>query len=228
MLEIDESLRETEPDCISGSKQHDLMLRTPAERDLSMIVSLAINPALMKNLCHSPLPISIEAAHVWLADAKANKADATRTFMLTSMTGETYGVAWLDHANENNAELELGIVLRQSYWSQNIATRAVQAMADFAYSNPTKTNKTIQYVTARCRVSCPRSRRLMEKCGFQYAGTGMARSSHYRGMIPIDRFKLDRGIWTALRRWSPTRTSIAPSEPDLPEQLAKDELRGAA
>lgn len=228
MLEIDESLRETEPDCISGSKQHDLMLRTPAQHDLGMIVSLAGNPGLVKNLCHSPLPVTVDEAKIWLNDLKANDQRTLDCFMLSSMTGETYGVAWLEQTDETRAERELGIILRQSCWGQNIATRAVQAMVDFAFSNPTTHDKSIRYLSARCRVSCPKSRRLMEKCGFQYAGTGMARSSHYRGMIPIDRFKLDRGIWTALRHWS-----LAGSTPTAPETHPRDTveddlLKGAA
>lgn len=228
MLEIDENLRETEPDCISGSKQHDLMLRTPAQRDLGVIVSLATNAALIKNLCHSPLPASIGEAKTWLADLKVRNKATTHYFMLTSMIGEIYGVAWLDPADATDTELELGVILHQTHWGQNIATHAVQAMADFAFSNPTTTDKTVRHVTAHCRVSCARSRRVMEKCGFQYSGTGMARSSHYRGMIPVDRFKLDHGIWTALRHWNPNRTSIVPPESDLPEQLEGDKLRGAA
>jgi hypothetical protein len=41
----------------------------------------------------------------------------------------------------------------------------------------------------------------MEKCGFQYAGQGMGPSLFLRGMVPVDRFRLERRVWQSLKEW---------------------------
>ena len=55
---------------------------------------------------------------------------------------------------------------------------------------------------AGARVTNPASRRVLEKCGFQWTGVGLCRIRALNSSAPIDRFRLDRGLWTALRRWS--------------------------
>jgi RimJ/RimL family protein N-acetyltransferase len=212
MLEIDESLKQTEPDCREGLGTPNLILRAPKEQDLAYLVATATNPTLNKNLCTQWLPVSMDAAKDWLYSMKtaATAKTATRkheTFVITDMKGCYCGVAALDVTAEKNKarEAELSVIVKQSIWGRGIATLAIQTLVDFAFSNPDQTPEQskarIDTITVRCRVSCPRSRRITEKCGFQYCGTGMAHSPFYRGMIPVDRFHLDRGIWTALRHW---------------------------
>ena len=54
---------------------------------------------------------------------------------------------------------------------------------------------------AGSRVTNPASRRVLEKCGFQWTGVGLYRISSIKSSAPIDRFRLERGIWTALKGW---------------------------
>ena len=52
---------------------------------------------------------------------------------------------------------------------------------------------------AGARVSNPASRRVLEKCGFQWTGVGLYRIRALKSSAPIDRFRLDRGLWARTR-----------------------------
>ncbi|ODN72583.1 hypothetical protein A6302_00075 [Methylobrevis pamukkalensis] len=49
------------------------------------------------------------------------------------------------------------------------------------------------------------SRRVIEKCGFQFTGQDLSPSAYFRTVVAIDRFSLDRRTWESLRRWQPVR-----------------------
>jgi hypothetical protein len=42
---------------------------------------------------------------------------------------------------------------------------------------------------------------VLEKCGFQWTGVGLYRINSIKSSAPIDRFRLERGIWSALKTW---------------------------
>jgi RimJ/RimL family protein N-acetyltransferase len=50
---------------------------------------------------------------------------------------------------------------------------------------------------AGARVTNPASRRVLEKCGFQWTGVGLYRIRALASSAPVDRFRLDRGLWAA-------------------------------
>ena len=52
-----------------------------------------------------------------------------------------------------------------------------------------------------CRVINPASRRVIHKCGFQYAGQGMIHSLA-AGQVAVERYSLDRKTWVSLRSWA--------------------------
>jgi RimJ/RimL family protein N-acetyltransferase len=51
------------------------------------------------------------------------------------------------------------------------------------------------------RVSNPASRRVLEKCGFQWSGVVLLRIHAIASSAPVDRFRLDRGLWASLKSW---------------------------
>jgi len=58
---------------------------------------------------------------------------------------------------------------------------------------------------AGARVTNPASRRVLEKCGFQWTGVGLYRIEALASSAPIDRFRLERRIWASLKSWGPMR-----------------------
>jgi RimJ/RimL family protein N-acetyltransferase len=59
----------------------------------------------------------------------------------------------------------------------------------------------LEILLGGARVSNPASRRVMEKCGFQWTGVGLYRIRALRSSAPVDRFRLDRGLWASLKSW---------------------------
>ena len=56
-------------------------------------------------------------------------------------------------------------------------------------------------IAASCRVTNPASRRVLEKCGFQWTGVGLLRVRSLEASTPVDQFRLERRTWASLRAW---------------------------
>jgi len=54
-------------------------------------------------------------------------------------------------------------------------------------------------------VSNPASRRVLEKCGFQWTGVIPTRIRAIASAAPVDRFRLDRRLWASLKSWGSAR-----------------------
>jgi RimJ/RimL family protein N-acetyltransferase len=91
---------------------------------------------------------------------------------------------------------EVGCWIGESRRGVGYTTEAAQALIDRAFADTTVTMLWCVH-----RVMNAEARRVIEKCGFQFRETGMARSPNTRGAIPVDRFALDRRNWVALHRW---------------------------
>jgi RimJ/RimL family protein N-acetyltransferase len=100
-------------------------------------------------------------------------------------------------------EPEIGYWLGVPYWGQGYATEAVRALIDHAF-----TELALERLEAGARVSNPASRRVLEKCGFQWSGVILTRIRAIASSAPIDRFRLDRRLWASLKSWgSATRVA---------------------
>jgi RimJ/RimL family protein N-acetyltransferase len=49
------------------------------------------------------------------------------------------------------------------------------------------------------------SRRVIQKCGFQFQATGMVQSLAVGGMVSVEWYRLDRKTWVSLRSWGGVR-----------------------
>ena len=96
--------------------------------------------------------------------------------------------------------LELGYWIGEPYWKRGYATEAAHALVDLAFR---ATRLNVLHVS--CRVINPASRRVIHKCGFQYAGQGML-NSIVAGQVPVERYRLDRKTWVSLRTWARSLT----------------------
>jgi RimJ/RimL family protein N-acetyltransferase len=91
---------------------------------------------------------------------------------------------------------EIGYWLGVPFWGHGYATEAVRAVIDHAFAD-----LDFEVLQAGARVTNPASRRVLEKCGFQWTGVGLKRIRALASSAPIDRFRLDRGIWASLKSW---------------------------
>jgi len=53
---------------------------------------------------------------------------------------------------------------------------------------------------------------VIEKCGFQFRGTGMVRSPTLFGAFPVERFVLDRRNWASLKAWGTPEAGLGRAE----------------
>ena len=94
---------------------------------------------------------------------------------------------------------ELGYWLGAPYWGRGFATEAARAVIDYAFGD-------LEHETLRAgaRVNNPASRRVLEKCAFQWIGVRLTRIRAINSAAPVDRFRLDRGLWASLKAWGPS------------------------
>jgi RimJ/RimL family protein N-acetyltransferase len=170
-----------------------LVLRPPHEDDMAELASLANNPRVAEMLSRMPYPYGEAEARSFLNMAKQPRI-AGRVYAVTlAETGAFVGCAGL---NSTERGLELGYWMGEPYWRRGYATEAAHALVDLAFRATT-----INVLHASCRVINPPSRRVIHKCGFQYAGQGML-NSIVAGKVPVERYRLDRKTWVSLRTWA--------------------------
>ena len=94
----------------------------------------------------------------------------------------------------------LGYWLAPPCCGRGVMSEAVEALIDTTFQLTS-----IETIYASARSDNPASRRVLEKCGFQWTGVGLCRIRAIGSSVPVDRFRLERGIWTALKSWGPFR-----------------------
>lgn len=170
-----------------------LVLRPPHEDDISELVSLANNPRVAEMLSRMPYPYGEAEARSFLSMARQPRISGSVYAVTLAETGAFVGCAGL---NSTDRGLELGYWMGEPYWRRGYATEAAHALVDLAFRATT-----INVLHASCRVINPPSRRVIHKCGFQYAGQGML-NSIVAGKVPVERYRLDRKTWVSLRTWA--------------------------
>jgi RimJ/RimL family protein N-acetyltransferase len=167
-----------------------LALRAPLIEDAKMLAALANDRRIAENTARIPHPYRLSDAESFIAGAKN---DGETVFLIALGDGTVIGACGLT-AREDAPEL--GCWLGLAYWGQGYATEAVHAVIDYAFADLGH-----EALQAGARVTNPAARRVLEKCGFQWTGVGLYRIRAIHSSAPIDRFRLERGIWQALKTW---------------------------
>ena len=169
-----------------------LALRAPRLEDAKMVATLANDRRIAENTARIPHPYKRSDAEGFIAGA--NKAGGEAVFLITLRDATIIGACGIVMQEQTP---ELGYWLGVPYWGKGYATEALHAVIDYAF-----TDLAHEALQAGARVTNPASRRVLEKCGFQWTGVGLYRIRAIKSSAPIDRFRLERGIWSALRGWS--------------------------
>jgi RimJ/RimL family protein N-acetyltransferase len=168
-----------------------LALRMPRLEDAKTMVALANDRRIAENTARIPHPYKLADAESFIGGANKGAADAVFLIMLHDKTViGACGVTALDD------QAELGYWLGVPYWGKGYATEALHAVVDYAF-----TDLGHDALNAGARVTNPASRRVLEKCGFQWTGVGLYRIRAINSSAPIDRFRLERSIWSAIKGW---------------------------
>ena len=191
-----ESLREASIPVLETER---LVLRAPRLEDAQRIAMLANERRIAENTARIPHPYTLADAEAFLA--AANGSDRETTFVIALTDGTLIGACGLELREGPGGSMpELGCWLGVAYWGRGFATEAVRALIDHAF-----TDLELEALQAGARVTNPASRRVLEKCGFQWTGVGLYRIRALKSSAPIDRFRLERSIWASLKSWGRSR-----------------------
>jgi RimJ/RimL family protein N-acetyltransferase len=171
-----------------------LTLRAPRHEDVKAIAALANDRGVAENTARIPHPYGLADAEHFIASV--NKRDGEACFII--MHGDTLvGACGIDPREDVP---EIGYWLGVRYWDRGFATEAVRAVIDHAFGELQQ-----DALQAGTRVSNPASRRVLEKCAFQWTGVRLTRIRAINSAAPVDRFRLDRGLWLSLKAWGRAR-----------------------
>jgi RimJ/RimL family protein N-acetyltransferase len=171
-----------------------LLLRAPRLEDVKAIVAVVNDRRVAENTARIPHPYRLADAEQFVASV--NRRDGEACFVMT-MDGTLIGACGID---PRDGGAELGYWLGAGYWGRGLMTEAARAVIDHAFGD--LRHETLQ---SGARVSNPASRRVLEKCAFQWTGVRLTRIRAIRSAAPVDRFRLDRGLWLSLKAWGRVR-----------------------
>ena len=159
-----------------------LTLRAPRFEDAKAIAQLANDRRIAENTTRIPHPYRLADAEAFIA--QINKGADELAFLI-ALDDEPIGACGL--AQLDGPAPDLGYWIGAPYWGNGYATEAARAVIDHAF-----TALGHDAVQAGARVTNPASRRVLEKCGFQWTGVGLCRIRAISSSVPVDRFRLER------------------------------------
>jgi RimJ/RimL family protein N-acetyltransferase len=170
-----------------------LTLRPPTLADVKDIAAIVSDKRVSINLRRVPHPYSLDDAISFVTNF-ANVG--RRASFLVEYEGAPIGMASLDWADDSDVP-ELGYCFGLEHWGKGFATETARALIDYAFEE-----FAIACIRSGARVLNPKSRHVLEKCGFQWIGVELHRFMALGSSTPVDRFKLERGVWSSLKTWS--------------------------
>jgi RimJ/RimL family protein N-acetyltransferase len=168
-----------------------LVLRAPRLEDAKALAALANDRRIAENTARIPHPYRHDHAETFITSV--NKGDG-ETALLVTLDGEPIGACGFGSLDEGPCEV--GYWVGAPFWGKGYATEALRAVIDHAF-----TDTGLDALQASARVTNPASRRVLEKCGFQWTGVGLCRVRALASSVPVDRFRLERSIWASLKSW---------------------------
>ncbi len=176
-------------------KTRRLLLRAPRPDDAEAMVALLSDRRIAENTARIPHPYSTADAETFIAHA----ADGIGpSFLITLTDGQIIGGCGIATLRADGPEI--GYWIGVPHWGHGYATEAARAVVDHAFRD-----LGLPELRAGARVSNPTSRRVLEKCGFQWTGVVLQRVVAINSSAPSDRFRLDRPLWASLRNWGKVR-----------------------
>jgi RimJ/RimL family protein N-acetyltransferase len=173
-----------------------LKMRAPRREDAKAIGALAGEFRVAANTARLPHPYRIADAEEFIAAANSREGEASYVVMRDD---RLIGVCSIEPREEGR---ELGYWFGVPYWNRGYATEAARAVVDYAFSDTD-----CETLLSGARVGNPASRRVLEKCAFQWTGVRLTRIRSINSAGPVDRFRLDRGLWASLKAWRSTRVA---------------------
>ena len=175
MTLLDQSPNDVQAGAVAVLKTTRLVLRTPRIEDAKQVALLANEHRIAENTAGLPHPYRVGDAKQWISAARSQSGD----FVIT-LGGEVIGACGIE-------QTKLGYWIGVPFWGVGYATEAARGLIDHAFGDLGH-----MVLTASARISNPASRRVLEKCGFEWTGAGLCRIRAISSSVPVDRFRLER------------------------------------
>jgi RimJ/RimL family protein N-acetyltransferase len=176
-------------------KTRRLVLRAPVPDDAKALAALMNDRRIAENTARVPHPYTLKDAETFI-DHVAGGSELS--FLVSLTDGRIVGSCGIATLRAEGPEI--GYAIGVAHWGHGYATEAARAIIDHAFRDIG-----LKELLAGARVSNPASRRVLEKCGFQWTGVVLQRVRAINSSAPCDRFRLDRGLWASLRNWGKVR-----------------------
>lgn len=185
--------------CIAVLETERLVLRVPKIEDVPAIAEHANNRKIAEMTANLPHPYRPADASAFIAGLAATPDSVTFAILLKQEGALVFaGMCSLGRRPGESAP-EIGYWIAEPFWGLGIATESVRAVIDYAFSETDA-----ERILGAARVVNPASRRVLEKCAFQWCGVGLCRVKALSASVPVDRFQLERRTWASLRAWGST------------------------
>lgn len=175
-----------------------LVLRAPHSDDIDALAHLANNANVATMVSRMPHPYTVDDAADFVRRAKEGVIGKCVYAITRADNGHFLGCCGVEAGAHDT--VEIGYWLGEPHWNQGYTTEAAQVLIDMVFRT-----RDIAQIDARCRVTNVGSRRVIQKCGFQFQGTGMVPCQALGAMVPVEWFRLDRKTWMSLRSWGGAR-----------------------
>ena len=176
-----------------------LVMRAPHEDDIDALAHLANNANIANMVARMPHPYTVADAADFVRRTRAGAIGKCVYAITKADNGAFLGCCGIE-PQEDGRSVELGYWLGEPWWNRGYATEAAHALIDMVFRT-----RDVEEIDARCRVMNIPSRRVIQKCGFQFQATGMVQSLAVGGMVPVEWYRLDRKTWVSLKSWGGMR-----------------------
>ena len=174
-----------------------LWLRWPRLADAAVLAALVGDKAVADMTGQIPHPYPDGEATRHIALTRARNAEGRQLGLALTFKSQPDGlVGMMSAVFDQPGGPRLIYWVGEPFWGQGLATEAAQAVIDCVF-----TLTAAAEIAATSRVINPASRRVLEKCGFAYVGSGLETLPARGGMVPCDRLRLDRKAWASLKGW---------------------------
>ena len=170
-----------------------LWLRWLRASDASAIAAFAGLADVARMTASIPHPYPPGEAQRFILHARASTAAGDALILAATTKAKGRPLVGLGSAQVGEpGEVEFGYTIGPAYAGRGYATEMVRTMVDAVF-NLTETRALV----ASSRTINPASRRVLEKCGFVFAGTGLKDLPARGGQHACDFFRRDRHDWAS-------------------------------
>lgn len=187
-----------------------LVLRPPRTTDAGALAAAIDDPRVATSLVGVPYPFHHADAEGWIRRERTYAGGPGASFLaIRRRCGRLVGCAGYRPSADRPDGYDVTFWVAQHFWSRGFGTEIAHTVVDDAFATGS-----MDRLWTVVRVTNERARRVVEKCGFQFRGSGMVSSIATRGSVAVERFVLERSVWTSIKQWGAGHTAASDDDDD--------------